>query len=55
MKKTTKKPGKWISEALESALKAVVYKEIPNEKESILNWLDTENKIPYVNDRKSLE
>ena len=52
MKKTTVKPGKWMSEALEAALKAVVYGDVKNEKEEILNWLDTENKIPYLKDNK---
>ena len=46
MKKTTKKPGKWMSEALDTALKAVVNGDVQNEKEAILQWLDTENKIP---------
>ena len=50
MKKTTKKPGKWMSEALDTALKAVVNGDVQNEKEAILQWLDTENKIPYIKD-----
>ena len=50
MKKTTKKPGKWMSEALDTALKVVVNGDVQNEKEAILQWLDTENKIPYIKD-----
>src|SRR5690625_184920 len=52
MQRTSEKPGKWMSEAIEASLKAVVYNEINNEKEAIIQWLDKENKIPYQNDDK---
>ena len=50
MQRTSEKPGKWMSEAIEASLKAVVYNKINNEKEAIIQWLDKENKIPYQND-----
>ena len=46
MKETTVRPGKWMSEALESALKAVIYRKIDNEKQTIILWLKENNFIP---------
>lgn len=50
MKETTVRPGKWMSEALESALKAVIYQKINNEKQTIILWLKENNFIPGLND-----
>lgn len=50
MKETTVRPGKWMSEALESALKAVIYRKIDNEKQTIILWLKENNFIPGLND-----
>lgn len=50
MKETTVRPGKWMSEALESALKAVIYQKIDNEKQTIILWLKENNYIPGLND-----
>ena len=50
MKETTVRPGKWMSEALESALKAVIYRKIDNEKQTIILWLKENNYIPGLND-----
>lgn len=50
MKETTVRPGKWMSEALESALKAVIYQKINNEKQTIILWLKENNYIPGLND-----
>ena len=50
MKETTVRPGKWMSEALESALKAVIYQNINNEKQTIILWLKENNFIPGLND-----
>ena len=50
MKETTVRPGKWMSEALESALKAVIYRKIDNEKQTIILWLQENNFIPGLND-----
>ena len=48
MQETDVRPGKWMSEALEKALKAVLYKNLPNEKEAIIHWLKENNCIPGV-------
>lgn len=50
IKETTVRPGKWMSEALESALKAVIYQKINNEKQTIILWLKENNFIPGLND-----
>ena len=39
------KPGKWLGEALDKIEIAIVLGEVTNEKETILNWLVTNNKI----------
>lgn len=46
MQETSVKPGKWMGEAMEAALKAVVYREIANEKEQIIQWLWEKTLIP---------
>lgn len=48
MQTTDTRPGKWMSEALDNALKAVIYKDIKNEKETIILWLKENNYIPGV-------
>ncbi len=50
MKKTKKrlkekKPGKWVSEALQSAEKAVVEQRIENDKKQVLDFLSKEKLI----------
>lgn len=50
MNATATKPGRWMSEAMEAALQAVVYAEIQNDKEEILTWLIEKNLIPGLND-----
>lgn len=52
MQHTSEKPGKWMSEAIEASLKAVVYNELDNEKEAIIQWLNQERKIPYQDNDK---
>lgn len=46
MKVSKEKAGPWLGEALNLALKAVVYQKVPNEKEEIINYLTNNNKIP---------
>ena len=41
----SKKPGKWLGEALDEIEIAIVLGEVSNEKETILNWLVINNKI----------
>lgn len=48
MQETTTRPGRWMSEALEVALKAVVYSKLPNETDAILTWLKEKQMIPGV-------
>ncbi len=48
MQETKTRPGRWMGEALEKALKAVIYKEIPNEKEAIVHWLKEKQCIPGI-------
>src|SRR5699024_1124438 len=52
MQETNEKPGPWMSNALEAALKAVIYGEVKNEVKSIIRWLNKESKIPYFNDEE---
>ena len=44
MKISEVKPGPWMGEAILAAQKAVVYEEVANHKEQIINWL-YENKL----------
>lgn len=37
-----------MSEALEAALKAVIYKEIPNDTKRIMQWLKENQCIPGI-------
>lgn len=46
MSLTSKRPGKWMADAMENALKEVVYGHIVNDKEAIINWLLNNNYIP---------
>lgn len=48
MQITEVRPGKWMSEALDSALKSVIYEETKNEEEEIILWLTENNLIPGV-------
>src|SRR5690625_392094 len=48
MQETSIKPGKWMGEAMEAALKAVVYSKISNKKEIIIQWLWEQGLIPKV-------
>lgn len=45
MQLSSTKAGPWLGEAMDYALKAVVYKEVSNTKEEIIEWLIDENKI----------
>lgn len=47
---TNERPGKWMSEALDAALQAVVYKELKNDKEDIIHWIKRKELIPGSND-----
>ena len=47
---TTEKPGKWMSVALDDALKAVVYKELNNDKNDIIEWIQEKKLIPGFNE-----
>src|SRR5699024_7941999 len=51
MNATATKPGRWMSEAMEAALQAVVYAEIQNDKEEILTWLIEKNLIPGLDNK----
>lgn len=42
------KAGPWLGEAMDQALKAVVYEEVSNNKEEVINWLNEKNKIPEM-------
>lgn len=46
---TAVRPGKWMSEAIEAVLKAVVYKELSNDRESIIAWVKGKDLIPDLN------
>lgn len=46
MQESSSKPGPWLGQALDLALKAVVYKEVSNEKEEIIRYLKENKKIP---------
>lgn len=46
MQLTTVRPGKWMSEAINAALKAVVLNHLPNDKEVVLSWLTEQQYIP---------
>lgn len=48
MQETQTRPGRWMSEALEAALKAVIYKEIPNDTKRIMQWLKENQCIPGI-------
>ena len=50
MKETSVRPGLWMSQAIDEALRAVVEKRVNNEKEEILQWLNEKNCIPYTNE-----
>lgn len=51
MNDTEVRPGRWMSQAIEAALKAVVYAEVQNDKAIILAWLKDNQLIPSVNDQ----
>ncbi len=46
MKESKVKPGPWMSEAMDKALRAVIYEEVANEKVAILTWLKEQNLLP---------
>lgn len=52
MSLTTVRPGKWMSDALNEVLQAVIYKELENSKEEILNWLKVKKLIPVLDENK---
>lgn len=52
MRLTDVRPGKWMSDAINAALKAVVYKELPNDKDAIINWVKEERLIPGLDHEK---
>lgn len=47
MQATSKNPGRWMGQAIDCSLQAVVYGEIENKKEYILMWLEEKNRIPH--------
>lgn len=48
MQLSSTKAGPWLGEAMDQALKAVIYEEVINNKEEIIQWLITESKIPGI-------
>lgn len=52
MQKTEVKPGQWMGEAIQSALEAVVYAKISNNKSDILAWLNDYQMIPVLNEEE---
>lgn len=46
MEATPAKPGEWMGIAIDQALEAVVYSEVPNDRDAIMTWLKQENLIP---------
>jgi tRNA nucleotidyltransferase (CCA-adding enzyme) len=52
MQETPVKPGQWMGEAIRTALEAVVYAKIPNDKSAIIAWLNENQKIPALNEEE---
>ncbi len=48
MKLSSTKAGPWLGEALDQALQAVIYEDVANNKEEIIQWLTKENHIPEI-------
>lgn len=46
MKMTNVRADRWLGEAIDAALEAVVYEEVENDPEEIIEWLLKEKKIP---------
>ena len=46
MQVSSKKAGPWLGDALDHALKAVVYGQVANEKEKIIDYLNKNHQIP---------
>lgn len=43
---TSKRPGKWMSEALDKVLQAVIYQKLDNDKSTIIKWVKANHLIP---------
>lgn len=48
MQVSSTKAGRWIGDALDFALEAVVYEQVGNEQQAIITYLKENNKIPGV-------
>jgi len=46
MEATAVQPGEWMGIAIDQALQAVVYQQVPNDTEAIMDWLATNDLIP---------
>lgn len=48
MQLSSTKAGPWLGEAMDQALRAVIYEEVANNKEAIIQWLINKNTIPGI-------
>lgn len=49
---TSDRPGKWMSVALNEALRAVIYERLKNDKEEIIKWVKVRKLIPGLEEHK---